>query len=78
MSQKEIVSSDGWVPDDPDCNRSVIPEWEWVLVKDAIDTAREEEGNEAAREVLMSVFLWDEFDDCPDEKKINQFYMRNA
>lgn len=68
----------GRVPDDPSCNRLIIDEWEWVMVKEAIDIAREDPSDEESQKILQAHDLWDYFNGCPDNSKINFLYMRNS
>ena len=75
---KKIIVIQGTVPDDPSCNRSVLADYEWELLKDAIDAAREDVTDSEPCKILMSFGLWDTFYDCPDEAKITQLYMDNA
>ena len=59
--------------------RNTIGEYEWVLVKGAIDSIREEVGDyEEAKELLSSYHLWDEETDSMDDHAITKLYMEYA
>lgn len=78
MKRKSSDTYGGRLPDDPSCNRSILGEQEWAIIKDSIDACREGDWTPDDREILASYDLWDHFNDTPDQNKINFLYMRNT
>lgn len=53
-------------------------EYEWYLVKDAIDDYRTGDELVASKKTLMSHNLWDYGRDTMDEEAVNKLYMENC
>jgi len=76
MSRKKVVTN--FLGNGLQGRRTILGEYEWMLIKGAVDACRDYEYDEEQGEILKSYDLWDNFNDCVDDDAVHTLYMENT